>query len=377
MLLQLIKNDEPLFFSSEDIYIPSIKKTLDAYLVEIKSKLGTEESKEQDIDGLALLVQQEQEKNNQRFDSLVNFLQSKYPTNFPYCMLYNWSDIPESYINSVLTSHYNGDINIADYWHVGDERIYTYTTQSSSSTFTTLFIHFVILDFNKDNLVTSISGKTKSAMTLGYYITQNLNDPPLFTVNFKYRAETTQAFPTNYTGIWTPYANSNFCYLSMYDRFHNRQTGEPLINEDFLLYDYIKEVSKKTASKSTTLSTEDLVFPPSFSEVAGDIQQIAGEETVYSFFTGPNSQSKKILTRLFSPITHPTTGNVYLYPNTLNIETKYSGLCPISIRSNCTDHDIEKELRIARDVKFNVSYAIDEPSYFIERGNFNFFCFNI
>lgn len=396
MLLEIIKNNEPMLFSSDSIYIPSEKQTLDQYLKTITSQSHQEELKEQE--NLALLIQTEKENTEKKYNRLIQAL-GQQSANFPYWAVYQWSDIPESLISTVLTAHYNGIVNLADYWQVGDERIYTLTDAGNYSNTPPVvrYAHCVILDFNKDDLITSIGNRNKAAITIGYYISDTIDGPPIvISTNIK-RTVTTNALPATYTGDWTPYANTNFCYLAMFDRFYNfdynnNPTTSKFI-DDFTLYNLIKEVSKKTANQSSSIvTTEDLVFPPSFSEMAGDHLQITGEENVYAFFTGANELSQKKLKQIFVNIDETTykeiNDSTWAFIK-MGQYYHYSGFCPISIRSNPTNHNLTREMQGVRDIKYNNSYYITgypelmtvsyyySTYYFANKGLFNFICFNI
>ncbi len=72
----------------------------------------------------------------------------------------------------MLEAHYNGQINISEYWHVGDTRVVhideleksVCTSKSHAAQDMTM----VIMDFNHDDLTTPINGKSKAAVSIGF-----------------------------------------------------------------------------------------------------------------------------------------------------------------------------------------------------------------
>ena len=81
-----------------------------------------------------------------------------------------FSDATYEQIERILNAHYNGEIDIADYWHVGDTRkIHINSIPASSNnnkSHVAQDMTFVILDFNHDDLVNQIGTKNKAAVTI-------------------------------------------------------------------------------------------------------------------------------------------------------------------------------------------------------------------
>ena len=73
-------------------------------------------------------------------------------------------------IKQYLDLHYQGKINLADYWKVGDTRKMLIKAMSSNTggdeTHVRQYMTMVIIGLNHDNLKTAINGKTKAAITL-------------------------------------------------------------------------------------------------------------------------------------------------------------------------------------------------------------------
>lgn len=82
-----------------------------------------------------------------------------------------WTDSTYEEIARVLESHYNGEIDISEHWHVGDEKVVHLSAMSSwDSTYGEAQpeqdVTLVIIGFNLDTLRTPINGISKSAITV-------------------------------------------------------------------------------------------------------------------------------------------------------------------------------------------------------------------
>ena len=68
-------------------------------------------------------------------------------------------------IAAMLEAHYDGKINISDYWHIGDTRTVHINASGKSGDYTTSHaaqdMQMVIMDFNHDDLSKSINGKNR------------------------------------------------------------------------------------------------------------------------------------------------------------------------------------------------------------------------
>lgn len=102
---------------------------------------------------------------NQLFYSLTDGIQK----NFNTIKIVSWADGTKEEISAMLEAHYAGEINIADYWKVGDVRkeqlsaIPSGTTEESQSA---QEVSLVILGFNHDDLKNSEGTRTKAAITV-------------------------------------------------------------------------------------------------------------------------------------------------------------------------------------------------------------------
>lgn len=93
----------------------------------------------------------------------------------------SFSDATDEELSNLLSQHYAGEINLADHWNVGDERVVHLSAMENWNTNNATIITgqstfgelqpeqdatLVIIDFNVDTLKTSINGCTKAAITL-------------------------------------------------------------------------------------------------------------------------------------------------------------------------------------------------------------------
>lgn len=72
-------------------------------------------------------------------------------------------------ISAMIQAHYNNEINIADYWAVGDTRTVSLSAMSATGvgeSHREQDVQFVIGDFEHDDLATPINGHAKAAVTL-------------------------------------------------------------------------------------------------------------------------------------------------------------------------------------------------------------------
>lgn len=170
----------------------------------------------------------------------------------------SWTDI-----SKMLTAHYNGEIKISDYWAVGDSREVELTDGTKDT--------LTIIDFEHDDLSSTIGNKTKSAITL--------MSSRLFSTQFK-----------KYIGNYAKWNES-----AAYDNFKKINTLFP-VEMSILL----KNVQKKTISafryqNDLTVGNASVfiasVFPPSLDEifqkdsVSSIYSSVFGKEgVIYEYF---------------------------------------------------------------------------------------------
>jgi len=81
----------------------------------------------------------------------------------------SWKDGSWEDIGAMIEAHYNGDINITDYWSNGDTKRVPLNAISSGTTGenqNAQYIDLTIIDNNHDDLVTAVNGVSKAALTI-------------------------------------------------------------------------------------------------------------------------------------------------------------------------------------------------------------------
>ena len=183
----------------------------------------------------------------------------------------SWNEGTDEQIASMISAHYAGQIDIADYWSVGQTRTVSISSFSSGTvTHITQNIQLVIIDINHDDLTTSINGKTKAAITV--QTKQLLANAGASKYEYYWGSS---HYPVDDTDNWSnnplrsTYLNTNF-YNALGDTFKS----------------LIKTVTKKnlsTHSGTSTIDTNDKIFLPSYSEVFGTV--------IYNYYINGRSVS--------------------------------------------------------------------------------------
>ena len=169
-----------------------------------------------------------------------------------------WSSGTDEQIAAMLEAHYNGDIDVSEYWAVGDIRtVHLSSFSSGSVTHVEQDIQMTIIDFKHDDLAESINGVSKAAITVN-------TKPTLANANSHEREY---------------YWGSSHYPVQDTDNY----SGSPLrtkLNTDFInampstFSSMIKSVVKKNftthlKSSKATVNTTDKAFLLSYPEVFG------------------------------------------------------------------------------------------------------------
>lgn len=80
-----------------------------------------------------------------------------------------WADGTDEEIIAMIEAHYNGDINISNYWAVGDSRSISLSAMSATyvrESHNAQTQEFIIIGIEHDDLVEAVKGKTKAAITV-------------------------------------------------------------------------------------------------------------------------------------------------------------------------------------------------------------------
>ena len=211
---------------------------------------------------------------------------SSQPTTIP-----TWADGTIAEIENALRMHYNGEIDLTDYWSVGDKR--TIHLNAMGATGVSEEHHaddyeFVIIGMNHDDLVTPIGNITKAAITIQMdrILYKNTTDA---TYSSKSPSASDEGGCMNSTntnvGGWTSSARRTWCNSVFYNAI---ESG---------IKSLIKPVVKKTSAgnySSIINSDNDNVFLLSEIEVFGSRTcSYAGEGSQYPYFTTASNRYKK------------------------------------------------------------------------------------
>ena len=202
-----------------------------------------------------------------------------------------FADGTDAEIAAALQAHYNGDIDIADYWTVGDKR--TIHLNAMSATGVSESHHaddyeFVIIGIKHDDLTTPINGVTKAAITvqLDRILYKNTTDNS-YSSSYPSAADEGGYMNSSDTNVggWTSCARRTWCNSVFFGAL-------PATTQSM-----IKNVDKKTSAgnQSSTINTDnDDVFLLSEIEIFGTVTQSkAGEGSQYSYFTTGTNIYKK------------------------------------------------------------------------------------
>lgn len=194
-------------------------------------------------------------------------------------------------IAEALRRHYAGEIDLTDYWTVGDKRtihLNAMTADGVSEAHHADDYEFVIIGMNHDDLVTPIGNITKAIVTLQMdrILYKNTTDDS-YSSNYPSAADEGGYMNSTNTNVggWTSCARRTWCNSVFYNAV---ESG---------IKSLIKPVVKKTSAgnKSSVINSDnDNVFLLSEVEVSGSITySIAGEGSQYSYFATASNRYKK------------------------------------------------------------------------------------
>lgn len=99
----------------------------------------------------------------------ISSYETSYSKELSFLKIVTFAGGTDEEILAMVQAHYNDKINIADYWAVGDTRNVNLSAMSATGvgeSHRAQTVQLVIGDFEHDDLVTSINGHTKAAITL-------------------------------------------------------------------------------------------------------------------------------------------------------------------------------------------------------------------
>lgn len=194
-------------------------------------------------------------------------------------------------IAMALQMHYAGEIDLTDYWTVGDKRtihLNAMTADGVSESHHADDYEFVIIGMNHDDLVTPIGNITKAIVTvqMDRILYKNTTDA---TYSSGYPSVADEGGYMNSTstnvGGWTSCARRTWCNSVFYNAV---ESG---------IKSLIKPVVKKTSAgnqSSVINSDNDNAFLLSEIEIYGSTTySFAGEGSQYPYFTTTSNRNKK------------------------------------------------------------------------------------
>ena len=208
-----------------------------------------------------------------------NAITETISVNCKFANFSTFADATDEEIAAMLEAHYNGTINIADYWSVGDMRTIHLDAMAAtgvSESHVAQDQQFVIIGIEHDDLETPINNHTKAAITV----------QPLRMLSNGTTCETgyTNSSNTN-SGGWEGCARRTWCNSVFVNAF-------PLAIKNL-----IKTVSKlnyKAYNSTNLTTTSDNAFLLSETEVFGSNTNSAGntEGTQYEYFKTTSNRTK-------------------------------------------------------------------------------------
>lgn len=191
-----------------------------------------------------------------------------------------FADGTDAEIEKMIKAHYAGEINIGDYWTVGDKRTIHHNAMDAtgvSESHKANDYAYVIIGIEHDDLVTAINGKTKAAITIQ-------------TERMLYLDTTTEYNSSYDTSHECGYMNSSDKNSGGWEGCERRAWCNNVYKECLPTYiqNMMKQVKKLTSagSQSNTIKTSnDYAFLPSEIEVSGGTTySFAGEGKQYQYF---------------------------------------------------------------------------------------------
>ena len=185
-----------------------------------------------------------------------------------------FADGTDEQIQKMLEAHYDGDINISDYWAVGDMRTISLSAMEATGVGESHVAQdqkFVIIGIEHDDLVTPINDKTKAAITVQSYRL-------LCDVNNDYRIEWGYMNSSNTNlGGWKGCARRTWCNNVFFDALPSSISS---------IVKTVKKEIYKNYNETETITTDDDVFLLSEMEIKGSKYYSVGEEgKQYEYFT--------------------------------------------------------------------------------------------
>ena len=203
-----------------------------------------------------------------------------YNAELSFFKIVTFADGTDEEIAKMVEAHYANKINIADYWTIGDKRKVNLSAMSATyvgESHRAQIVEMAIADFDHDDLVTSINGHSKAAITLTQVDclmdASNASNP----VNGSSNSENGYMNNTNTNiGGWESCARRTWCNSVYYNALPST------------IKSTVKEVKKLTSAggqSSTINTTNDKVFLLSEIEIFGSTSYSkSGEGSQYEYY---------------------------------------------------------------------------------------------
>ncbi len=231
----------------------------------------------------------------------------------------SFAEATDEEISQYLDMHYNGEINISDYWHVGDTRVMHLSAMASGEggeAHDAQDMTMVIIGLNHDNLKTQINGRTKAAITL--QCKELLGTNRHYEYAYIWGSSTSTASDSNYS------KNPRRTWLN--GTFVNSLPSaiQPLVKIVIK-----KNINDHSSSPSAGPNTEDKAFLTSYPEMFGSASysiyykgSVALEGEQYPYY---NSDAKR--TKHWNNNGTASSSGAYHYwlrsPSSLQINSNY------------------------------------------------------
>ena len=202
-----------------------------------------------------------------------------------------FADGTDEEIAAMVNAHYNDKINLSDYWAVGDTRSVSLSAMSSDyvrESHRAQTVQFVIGDFEHDDLVASINGHTKAAITL---LQKNCLMDATSSSNSNNGSNDTETGQMNSSdtnsGGWKNCNRRTWCNNVYYNALPSAWKS------------MVKTVNKKSGtgsgSSSGTETTQDKIFLAAEIEIFGSTTySVSGEGAQYQYYKNATANRYKM-----------------------------------------------------------------------------------
>ena len=232
-------------------------------------------------------------KSNEKEKSVtVEEMDSVYSVKINALDLVRFDDADATWeqIIAMIEAHYNDEINLSDYWAVGDTRTVHLSAMEATGvgeSHRAQTVQYRISDFEHYDLVTEINGHTKAAILIDQV---NCLMDAACEAGSRYGTSNTERGYMNSSntnsGGWRDCARRKWC-------------NEVYLNAmPEILRNAVKEVKIKTSAGNTSttiVETNDKIFLPSGVEIFGSTNySVAGEGSQYAYYKNATANRYKL-----------------------------------------------------------------------------------